>query len=166
MIQQAKISEIPDILTVTDLCRRYMDAKGILQWTDEYPSRNQFEIDIKRKELYILKKKNTLIGCVVLSTLMDEEYKTIKWLTSYDASIYVHRLAVHPSYQGKGFAQRLMDFAEGYARDNNYLSVRLDTFSQNKRNQEFYKKRGYQQLEKIYFPNQSKHPFYCFELVF
>lgn len=59
-----------------------------------------------------------------------------------------------------------MNFAEETAQKNNAVSVRLDTFSQNKRNQKFYETRGYQKLESIYFPKQSKHPFYCYELVF
>ena len=58
-----------------------------------------------------------------------------------------------------------MDFAENFAKEHNALSVRLDTFSQNKRNQKFYETRGYKRLGDIYFPKQSNHPFHCFELV-
>ena len=79
--------------------------------------------------------------------------------------MYIHRLAVHPEYQGKGFAQKMMDYAEDYARKENYISVRLDTFSQNHRNQRFYEARGYQKLGDIYFPKQSVHPFHCYELI-
>ena len=166
MVQQAKISEIPDILTLTNSCRRHMDAQGIFQWTDHYPSKSQFEIDIARKELYTLRQDNKLIGCIVISSLMDEEYKKVKWLTPNDNNIYVHRLAIDPTHQGKGHAQKLMDFGETYARTNDYASVRLDTFSQNRRNQRFYEQRGYQKLQNIYFPTQSEYPFHCYELVF
>ena len=96
---------------------------------------------------------------------MDEEYKTIPWLTPNGNSTYIHRLSVDPKLQGKGLAQQMMDFAENYSRDNNFISVRLDTFSQNKRNQRFYEQRGYQKLDDIYFPKQSKYPFHCYELV-
>ena len=75
-------------------------------------------------------------------------------------------MAIHPEHQRKGYAKKLMDFAEATAKENNATSVRLDTFSQNHRNQKFYEARGYQKLESIYFPKQSKHPFYCYELVF
>ncbi len=166
MVQQAKISEIPDILAITDSCRRHMDAQGIFQWTDDYPSKAQFEIDIARKELYTLKLDNQLVGCIVLSTLMDKEYKEVTWLTPNDNNIYVHRLAIDPTHKGKGYAQELMDFGENYALTNGYASVRLDTFSQNERNQRFYEQRGYQKLQNIYFPKQSEYPFYCYELVF
>jgi ribosomal protein S18 acetylase RimI-like enzyme len=100
-----------------------------------------------------------------MTTIKDEEYVPIKWLTK-DKNIYIHRLAVHPKFQGKGIAQKMMTFAENYAKTNGYFSVRLDTFSQNKRNQKFYETRGYKRLGNIYFPKQSKHPFYCYELVF
>lgn len=165
MIAPAKISQIPEILTMTNACRIAMEANGIYQWTTEYPSQKAFEKDIDRNELYVLLEDNAIIGCIVVSLLMDDEYKNVAWLTPNDINYYIHRLAVHPKYQGKGCAQRLMDFGENFARENNALSVRLDTFSQNKRNQKFYEQRGYAKLGNIFFPNQSEHPFHCYELV-
>jgi len=73
---------------------------------------------------------------------------------------------VHPTFQGQGVAQQLMTFAEKFAQEKGYLSVRLDTFSRNNRNQKFYETRGYKRLGTIYFPLQSDHPFFCYELVF
>jgi len=72
---------------------------------------------------------------------------------------------VHPKFQGEGYAQKLMAFAENYAKKYNYNSIRLDTFSENIRNQNFYEQRNYTKLEAIYFPNQSEYPFYCYEKV-
>jgi ribosomal protein S18 acetylase RimI-like enzyme len=96
---------------------------------------------------------------------MDEEYASVQWLTPNKNNLYIHRLAVLPDLQGKGKARLLMDEAERKARDEQAASIRLDTFSENKRNQRFYEARGYQKLGAIYFPKQSIHPFYCYELV-
>ena len=96
---------------------------------------------------------------------MDDEYIPVHWLSPNSKNLYIHRLAVHPEYQSKGYAQQLMDYAEAFAKANTFISIRLDTFSQNTRNQNFYEKRGYQRLGNIYFPKQSKHPFYCYELL-
>ena len=74
-------------------------------------------------------------------------------------------MAIHPDFQSKGYAQKLMAFGENYAKQYGFTSVRLDTFSQNKRNQQFYENRGYQKLGSIFYPKQSEHPFYCYELV-
>ena len=95
---------------------------------------------------------------------MDQEYIPINWITNNnDNSLYLHRLAIHPKKQGRGYAQKMMDFAEKFAINNNYTSIRLDTFSKNYRNQKFYEIRGYKRLGTIYFPKQSKFPFYCYE---
>lgn len=165
MIQLAKISEINEILSMTDACRIAMEAKGIYQWTLEYPSKKAFENDIARKELYVLRKEDKIMGCIVVSSFMDQEYKSVRWLTSNAKNYYIHRLGVHPRVQGQGLAQRLMDFGENYAKEQQALSVRLDTFSQNKRNQRFYEQRGYKKLGDIYFSKQSHYPFHCYELV-
>jgi len=165
MIRSAKISEIPDILVLTRACAARMISKGIHQWNAHYPNAAAFEKDIERNELYVLDLDDRISGTIVLSTLMDEEYKPIQWSTPNENNLYVHRLSVHPSLQGKGYAQQLMDFAEKHARQKGHAAVRLDTFSQNKRNQKFYEIRGYQKLTDIYFPKQSEYPFHCYELV-
>ncbi|WP_276168813.1 GNAT family N-acetyltransferase [Zobellia alginiliquefaciens] len=165
MIRPAKLTDIPQILTVTKACATAMIQQGIYQWNENYPSKQAFETDIERGELYILQEDNQIIGSIVLSTLMDEEYVPIKWLTPTGKNIYIHRVAVHPDYQGKGYAQKMMAFAENYARENRFESIRLDTFSQNKRNQRFYEARGFQRLGDIFFPKQSEYPFHCYELV-
>ena len=165
MIRRAKISEIPDILTITQACAKKMQENGIFQWNEHYPSKEAFQKDIDRGELFVMEEKNTVQGTIVISTVMDEEYKPIQWLTPNGNSVYIHRLSVHPNLPGKGLAQQMMDFAENHAREHGFVSVRLDTFSQNKRNQRFYEQRGYQKLGDIYFPKQSMHPFHCYELV-
>ena len=165
MIRKATLKDIDEIIKITKACARFMASKGIYQWNEHYPNKAAFKNDVLRNELYVVESKKTLVGCVVISSFMDEEYVPISWLTENGHNIYIHRLAIHPNYQGKGYAQKLMDFAEKFAKENNYSSVRLDTFSQNKRNQKFYELRGYKRLGDIYFPKQSQHPFYCYELV-
>ena len=165
MIRLAKLREIPEILNITKACGEEMLSRGIAQWNDHYPSEKAFINDVKRKELFVLFKDSSLIGSVVLSKYMDEEYKAVKWLCPDENNRYVHRLAIHPNFQSQGYARKLMDFAEEKARRDGAVSIRLDTFSQNQRNQRFYEQRGYRRLGSVYFPNQSQHPFYCYELL-
>ena len=58
-----------------------------------------------------------------------------------------------------------MDFTENYAIKNDNVSIRLDTFSQNKRNNRFYEARGFVLLGDVYFIKQSTFPFHCYEKV-
>lgn len=165
MILKAKIEELQEIKSLTESCARAMIDKGIYQWNEHYPSLEKLRKDILKDELFVLKKHNQILGIIVITPEKDEEYNPINWLSKTENNLYIHRLATHPDHWGKGYARQLMDFAEKLARKDNYESVRLDTFSMNKRNQKFYEARGYQRLGNIYFPKQSEHPFYCYELL-
>lgn len=165
MIRKGTLNDINTIMLLCSACAKVMILKDIFQWNEHYPNTKAFTADIERNELYVLEVNNNIVGTIVISTLMDKEYIPVKWLAKTQNNIYIHRLAIHPKHQGQGLAQQLMNFAEGYAIENNYDSIRLDTFSQNKRNQKFYELRGYKRLDNIYFPKQSVHPFYCYELV-
>lgn len=165
MIRLALKDEILEILNVTKACAVDMISKNIFQWNEEYPSKEAFESDISRNELYVLIEKDEIIGTLVLTPKIDEEYIPISWLTPSENNLYVHRLSIHPNHQGNGYARLLMDFAENFAIENHYSSIRLDTFSKNPRNQKFYELRGYKKLGSIFFPRQSEAPFYCYEKV-
>jgi ribosomal protein S18 acetylase RimI-like enzyme len=165
MIRKAKKKEIQQILTLTRACAQQMKSQNIFQWNENYPSLDAFNHDLKRNELFVLILKEIIVGCITITTKIDKEYLQIKWLTPSKNNLYIHRLAIHPDFQGKGLAQLLMDFAENFALENNYSSIRLDTFSGNQRNQKFYELRGYKKLGEIHFPNQSEDSFYCYELL-
>ena len=166
MIRKATLGDIDAIMSITKACAKHMMDQHIFQWNEHYPNLSAFKNDVERDELYVLDLENSVRGCIVISTFMDDEYIPVSWLTPNKNNIYIHRLAIDPKYQGQGYAQQLMNFAETYAIENNYTSIRLDTFSKNKRNQKFYELRGYQRLDNIYFPKQSEFPFYCYERIF
>lgn len=165
MIRAAKPEDLPHILKITQACARDMISKNIFQWNENYPNLAAFQKDLDREELFVYEAQEKILGAVVVSDFMDAVYEPIKWKSPTGKNIYIHRLCVHPNHQGKGLAQKLMGFAETKAQQEGYASVRLDTFSLNKRNVAFYTKRGYTQLGDVYFPVKSKAPFHCFELL-
>jgi len=164
-IEKAVQTDLEKLYAITKSCGKHMIEQGIFQWNDYYPSKEVLQKDIDLNQIWKLIEGESCIGMIVLTEIEDAEYDNVKWLTENHNNLYIHRLAVDPRFQGKGCAQKLMNFAENYAIENKYSSIRLDTFSQNKRNQEFYKQQNYTQLGAIYFPNQSEFPFYCFEKV-
>jgi len=164
-IERASNIDLEKMYAITKSCGKQMIEKGIFQWNEFYPSKEVLQKDIELQQIWKLTESNSVVGIIVLTEIEDKEYKNVKWITENNKNLYIHRLAIEPIFQGKGYAQALMTFAEDYARKNNYKSVRLDTFSQNKRNQNFYEQRNYIKLENIYFPSQSEFPFYCYELI-
>ena len=164
-IELAEINDLNDIMKMIHNCANDLISKNIFQWNEKYPSRDIFLSDIEKKNLFIFKNNSGIKGCIALSHEKDIEYNDVKWLTKDDKNLYVHRLAVDPKFQKKGIGKLLMDFAEDYARNNKFISVRLDTFSKNERNNRFYKSRKYTKLDDVYFPNQSEFPFHCYEKI-
>ena len=166
MIRLAQKSDLDRVLQITRLCASEMESRKIFQWNQHYPDRQSFVNDINNSELYVYCIQDMVIGCVSICAFMDEVYNKVSWKTDGKNSVYIHRLAVDPKHQKQGIGSKLMDFAENESKLRGFESIRLDTFSQNIVNQNFYEKRGYVKLGDIYFPLQSEHPFHCYELLF
>ena len=163
MIRKAVVEDIPQIKKITEACAQYMIDQGIYQWNKNYPSLEVLTKDVKANNVYVYLVEQKIVGTVMFSMEMDDFYTEVNWLTPNFNQLYVHRLAVHPHYQKHGIARALMDFGEALAKEKKCLSIRLDTFSKNPRNNRFYQARQYQQVGQVFFSQKSEHPFYCYE---
>lgn len=163
MIRKAGPKDLNEIKNLTEACAEALQKQNIFQWNENYPSRKKLKNDIQRGELFVYEIENRIIVIMVLTPKMDVVYQYINWLTEPGNNLYVHRLATHPNYWGKGYARKMMDYAEEFAKNKKFISVRLDTFSKNLRNQKFYENRGYTKLGDVYFPHKNEAPFHCYE---
>jgi ribosomal protein S18 acetylase RimI-like enzyme len=162
-IKKALQTDIPEILALVQQCIKDMNAQDITQWNDLYPPMEIFSQDIDKGTLFKLTDNQKIIGIIVLSDIQDEEYKDITWQDTSDKFIVVHRLAVQPDRQRQGLAEKMLEFAELYAKDNGFASIRIDTFSKNPRTLNLFEKRKYQRKSgEIHFPENSE-PYYCYE---
>lgn len=165
--EQLKI-EKGTLLDLNELFQIYLNGKNeleknrIYQWTDNYPTRSIIENDIKKSVLFALKNGREIIGAINISEEQEPEYETINWEFDNSKVMVIHRLVIDPKYQRKGYAKKLMDFAENFANKNNYSSIRLDAYSQNKRVIDFYEKREYFVRGNVNFP-EREYPFHCME---
>jgi len=165
MIRKAKSNDLKRIIEITKACAAFMISNNIFQWNEHYPNIETFKNDLIEKSLYVIEKNDDIIGCIVMSQNMDEFYSNVKWITTNDKNLYLHRLAIHPKFQKMGYAKQLMNFSFDFAKKNKFISIRLDTFSENSINNIFYTKLGFKKLGEIYFRKQSNKPFYCFEKI-
>lgn len=154
-----------DLEAIVDLCKecsRNMMENSIDQWDEIYPNQKIFLDDIKNNSLYLALSDNVadITGCIVFNEYQDPEYQEIPWQYTGDKIGVVHRLMVHPKYEGKGIAQSLVKHIEDLARNRNYQAIRLDTFTRNPRAVNFYHKLGYEVRGKVTF---RKGEFFCCE---
>ena len=144
-------------------CKRALEAGGIFQWDDAYPTRETVAADVARSALFLLEDAvGRCVASVVLDDAQSPEYAALSWAGS-EPALVVHRLCVDPAHQGRGYAHRLMDFAESRARDSGFASVRLDAYTGNPRSVALYRSRGYREVGQVRFPRRAL-PFWCFEL--
>jgi ribosomal protein S18 acetylase RimI-like enzyme len=157
-------NEIDLVYKLTSACGIKLKENGIDQWGENYPSLEIIQKDIENKHLYGLFIGIELVGTIVLNQEQDFVYSKIKWLTALDTSnLIIHRLAVNPTHQGKGFAKKLMYYAERIAKIKNLDSIRLDTYSKNEQNIAFYQKLDYQLVDYAILKDFENFPVACFE---
>jgi ribosomal protein S18 acetylase RimI-like enzyme len=159
-IRHATPQDLHEVMGLIRSCVSHMESQGIHQWDAIYPDEAILEKDIERHELFLLEKDDHICGIMALNELQDPEYQAVQWQLSGKALV-VHRLAIAPSSQGKGFARKLMQFAYDFAKERQYATIRLDAFAYNPSAVSLYKRLGYQKVGTVVF---RKGPFFCFEI--
>lgn len=161
-IALASLKDIENIMGLIKDCIKDMESQGIYQWDEYYPTAEIFEEDIKSGSLYILEDKDNCLGIISINEKQSPEYKELHWLVEGGKVLVIHRLAVNPECQKQGVGRQLMDFAEKYAAEKGYASIRLDAYSRNPRAFNLYERRGYIKVGQLFFPKRE-FPFYCYE---
>ena len=164
-IQKIGCKELKTVLQFYREISSDLKKKGINQWDRYYPNRFIVKLDLKEGNLYgILPDHNKLVGAIVVDTNQSKKYRKLYWEDGEGNPLVIHRLAVHPLYQGKGYGKRLLQFAEEFARLNEYSSIRLDVFCVNDGAVKMYERSGYQERGTIHFPFRSA-PYKCYEKI-
>lgn len=163
-ISTARLMQLDEITTLYRACGAKMLQQGFDNWGDFYPPVVTIMQDIEQENLFVLINEHTIIGVIVLDEIQPSMFSEVSWQFDSIKTLVIHRLAIHPNYQSKGYAKRLVRFAEKQAQEQQYTVIRLDAYSINKKLLEFYKNLGYQiTKEAISLGAKWKHPFNCFE---
>lgn len=165
-IRQASFNDIDNIMKMITVCIKDMESQGIYQWIRGfYPTRDLFEQDIENGSLYLLEKKGKCLGVIAIDEKQSPEYEGLDWYISNGKTLVIHRLAVDPNFQKQGIGSKLISFAENFAINKGYTSIRLDTYSGNSGAIKLYERRGYKKVVgELYFPRREL-PFYCYEKI-
>jgi ribosomal protein S18 acetylase RimI-like enzyme len=161
-ITPAKANEIAGIVEILKDARKHLESQLIFQWHDEYPSVEIVAEDVNNGHLYSCQVEGDCAGIMTLSEVQDPEYAGVAWEDASGRPLVIHRLVVKQAWQGKGVGDRLLEFANLFAFQNKYSSLRLDVYSGNRRAMRFYERNGFLQRGEVRFPKRQ-HPFFCYE---
>jgi ribosomal protein S18 acetylase RimI-like enzyme len=129
-----------------------LQAQGIRQWDWVYPNRFVVRGDINRGTVYGILDRGRVIGAVVVDDRQSRSYSSLLWTDTAGSPACIHRLAVHPSYQGQGIGKKLLQFAERLAQEEGRTSIRLDVYTGNPGAVCMYRKAGYADVGEIRYP--------------
>jgi ribosomal protein S18 acetylase RimI-like enzyme len=142
-----RTAELEDAATVAEVVRAACAASG----AEGYPLSGAGETaaavrhDMRHKEVYLLclAPGGPAVGTLRLHVPLGADY------------LYVTRVAVHPDWQRRGFAGRLLAFAEAEARRRGLRAVRLDTPGGHSRLVRFYQRYGFEPAGEATLPGRS-----------
>lgn len=143
VLRKANPADAGAMLSLVRDCVAAMQAAGIEQWDEVYPNADSIDRDIEAGTLDLLCEDNEIIACITVDQNMDPLWQGMNWSTDGEPAMAVHRLMVHPSRQGRGYARLLMQHAETVARHQSCRSLRLDTFLRNPAAMRLYPGLGY-----------------------
>lgn len=141
--RKGSMHDIDLICQMVEAAKVDMDNKGINQWDDLYPIKQDFEDDIKKEILYVAEGEYGIVGIYVISQEADEAYDACEWENEEETACILHRLCVAPQCQNQGVGKQILQAIEKQAKGMLYESIRLDVFSKNPHALNLYKKSSY-----------------------
>ncbi len=141
MIRLAKEDDLKEILNIVKQLIKIEDKKLINMWNESYPTKEIFQEDMRKKQLYVYDDKG--VKAFVVINEEDEQFGNAKFEDLYDY-VVVHRLCVDTKYHKNKIGFKLMKYVEQYAVENSKKSIRLDTYVDNPITNKFYKSLGYE----------------------
>lgn len=145
MIEQATLSQLPQIMQVYAKARAFMAQNGNpLQWGQNYPPEEMIRQDILDGKCYVNLKGEEIAAVFYFAVEEDPTYRVIDgaWLND-DAYGVIHRIAV--AQNGKGVAGECFRFAMAQCKN-----LRIDTHEDNLPMQRCLAKHGFARCGIIY----------------
>ena len=168
IMQFSEISKgtLDDVAKTLEMFVAITDAlleNGINQWNYDYPDFETLKTDVEEGSNFVIRKGDKIAASIALNDIQDEQYKKIHWKHRNESALVIHRLGVHPEFQGHGLGKKMCHFAEAFAKENNFKHIRLDAYAGNVVSNKLYEKLGYQKANGYCYFRMKPIPFYCYE---
>lgn len=159
VIVKATASDLIEVMYLLNVCIKDMNNKGMKQWNNTYPDGKLIRNAIDEEKIYTAKEMGVIRGMISIASQIPEEYKSLI-NNNLSKTLFLQFLAVHPVWRGKGIAKMLIDFAENYAKQNEFNNIKLDVISDDTVN-ELVLKNKYSEVGK--FHSSLQVPYVCYE---
>jgi ribosomal protein S18 acetylase RimI-like enzyme len=159
-IRQARETDRDALAGLLRACIADMQAAGIDQWDEVYPTVGIVAADVEDGTLIVAERAGALIGAVTLNARQEPAYQDVAWRFADGPIGVVHRLMIAPTVKRQGVGRALMAAVEARARGQGLRALRLDTLTGNAPALALYRALGYVEVGTVRF---RKGQFPCFE---
>lgn len=157
------MDDAEEIASLFKLVTDSMIANGINQWHYNYPLLAHVIKDIEHQTCFVFDQEGHIAGTITIDSHQDEQYKNVLWKYPTDTCYVIHRLCVHPSYQGQKISKKLCLYAEFLALQNQIQHIRLDAYSLNPISNSLYTTLGYHLADGVCHFHGNEAPSTCYE---
>ncbi|MDQ0207716.1 GNAT family N-acetyltransferase [Alkalicoccobacillus murimartini] len=162
VIRIAKSTDVPHLTKIVKQTIKVMADEKNDQWDQTYPLPEHFHNDIKNETLYVKESNGEIAGSITIDRHFSDAYQTFSWHQSLSDSVTFHRLVVNPTIRKQGVAGELIDYAETWAKNNGFTSMKVDTYSLNQKAQSLFLRQHYQPVGELTLPERA-HAFLFYE---
>jgi GNAT superfamily N-acetyltransferase len=148
MISRAHPNDLETALAIDASAYGWRAAMGIPTGTPPRPLPELFAESIARGEMYLARLDGAPAGKIVL------QRQDTLWSDDAGKAIYVHGLATHRDFAGKGIGRALLTFAERVAADAGKAYVRLDCNADNPNLRAYYERAGFTHRGDVALPHR------------
>lgn len=151
-IEKSQLNDVDLIFELYQIATDYMRSKGQVCWPKFPDELIVNSINEGRQWKLVIEGK---IACIWTIALDDE---LIWGAKNNEPSLYLHRIATHPDFRGRNLVSVLIDWANGYCKENKLQYIRMDTVGLNKGLISHYQKLGFEFLGSKYLENTNGLP--------
>ena len=108
-ITPARQQQLLDVLYIIKECSQQLGEKSIKYWNNSLIDFHEIDNDTDNGYVCLLKVNYISVGTI-----------TIKPDNQSDKTLLIGKLAIHPAYQKKGFAQKLISWSIDKGKEANY----------------------------------------------
>jgi GNAT superfamily N-acetyltransferase len=142
-ITQSSSDDIGQILSLYDAATALQASKNMTQWPKIDRSIIEGEISEGRQW------KMVHLGQIVCVWVVAFEDPQIWGERSNQPSVFIHRIANHPEFRGRGFVGKIVDWAKSFYSGGSIQFIRLDTVGYNEGLIQVYTSHGFTLLDPV-----------------
>lgn len=171
MIRKAKTNEYERVLEF--YYHLIDDMQGMVyhpKWQKGvYPAPEELKIALENSELFIDEEAGEVVAAMRVNHEVTDGYEKVSWAVdaAKEEVTVIHMLGVAASFQGKGIAKSMVQFAIDTARSQKQKAIRLDVLVGNIPANRLYESMGFAYREKLtlFYEDTGVTDFELYELV-